>query len=234
MVYCRCVIYRCTDFVFWMSWNTWLRNYNIPNKICSLKSNSVKTIGLKTKMKTQKFIFPFIALLSSSNARFLLAEDIGTAFGVTLGKPFPENIPTTSIEKDGPILFHFLKPVNVKYINTVGTVSFSDSKTNYVCQINGFGKSDSKVERDEAFQILKKILSSKYKSETSETEESLLKNEFSIKQGSRYVSIKSKTVLKDFPKSYQIDVSYSDEILAKHLMDAHMQKKVTETKSESF
>lgn len=185
-------------------------------------------------MKTQNIVFAFIAFLLSSNARFLWAEEIGTAFGVTIGKPFPENIPTTSVETNGAIIFHFFKPNNVKYIKTVGTASFLNSKTNYVCQINAFGEFDSRGDRDEAFDVLKKILSSKYTSETSKNEESLLKDKFYIKQGSRNVSIESKIDLKSFPRSYKIFVLYSDEILAKKIMDAHTEKKVNETNSDSF
>jgi hypothetical protein len=183
------------------------------------------------KQPINKFLIIFLFLKASV---LLNAEEIGTAFGVTLGKEFPKTIPTISTSTNGAIVFHDFKPNNVKYIESVMTVSFVTDKTNYVCSIGGVGKFQSKLDQDEAADILKDLLSAKYMTSTSRKKESAFRKTFSIEQGSRSVSIKKEINLSNFPRAYQISVDYGDEVLAQQVLDYQKQLKLKQTKSDSF
>lgn len=185
-------------------------------------------------MKNQPLIKFFVVFLLLKLSTFLKAEEIGTAFGVTLGKPFPKTIPTISTTTNGAFVFHDFKPNNVKYIESVMTASFVTDKTNYVCSISGYGNFKSKLEQDEAVDILKDLLSTKYTTSTSRKKQSAFRNIFSIEQGSRTVSIQTEINLSNFPMAYQISIIYLDEVFARQILDYQKQLKLKQTKSDSF
>lgn len=175
-----------------------------------------------------------IIFLHPSSGFLLQADEIGTAFGVTLGKPFPETISSTAVITNGAIIIHNFKPTNVKYIESVATASFVTEKTNYVCSITGFGNFESKLEQEEAVEILRDVISKKYTTPGSRKKESVLQKKFSIEQGSRSVTIEKQTDLSNFPRAYRFSINYGDELLARKILDSQKQLKLKETKSEVF
>ena len=184
------------------------------------------------KINIPNFILAVVLSLSTEN--LLSAEEIGTAFGVTIGKPFPETISTISKTTNGVIVIHIFKPKNIKYIETVATASFVNDKTNYVCSITGFGNFETKTEQDEAAEVLKGLLETKYTTSTSRKKESVLQRRFSIEQGSHSVSIETEINLSNFPRAHQISVNYADEVLARQIIDYQKRLKIKQTNSDSF
>lgn len=178
--------------------------------------------------------FKLVLVLSLSTTNLLSSEEIGTAFGVTIGKPFPESVSTISTTTNGAIVIHIFKPKNIKYIESVATASFVNDKTNYVCSITGFGNFETKTEQDEAAEVLKALLATKYTTSTSRKKESVLQRRFSIEQGSRSVSIETELNLSNFPRGHQISVNYADEVLARQILDYQKRLKIKQTNSDSF
>lgn len=170
------------------------------------------------------------ALLTAS---FLAkAENIGTAFGVTIGQPIPESVSLLSSSTNGPLVISRFRPSGVRYIDSVYVTSYVTKDTNAVVCVTGFASFENRHDSEEAFEVVKEVLIKKYVTDKSRTRNGF--NEFVIDQGDRSVRLKSQIELSRFPRSYGIHVSYGDEKLAQVASDAQKAKLVKETPSTNF
>jgi hypothetical protein len=163
-----------------------------------------------------------------------LSDEISAAFGITLGQKIPENVKIDSCETNGNFLLSFFKTADVKYIEEIAIASYIDTGTNFVAYINGYGKFDSEFKQQEAYEVLKDVISKKYLNKNSRFKESLSKNKFKIEQGARSVEISKIVDLKRFPLSYRIAIIYADEILCRKLVESDMERKSKDVKINQF
>lgn len=185
----------------------------------------------KSTMNRSSLSLALCTLLAATSP--MLADELGTAFGVTIGKPLPDNASVSRNETNGVIATSFLQPTNsVKYLQRFMVVRLVTEETNVVVSLTGRGAFGEKSERDEAFDVLKEVITKKYKTDSARTAETL--NRFTIWQGTKVAELSKDMDIKQFPSSYIVTLQYSDETLAELAVKAQKARKVQETPTDGL
>lgn len=154
--------------------------------------------------------FLFIIVIASSSGYLLQADEIGTAFGITIGKPIPENIETVHAVTNKHIVNQSIAFPNTRYISSVWVSSISTKTNRIVFNIQASGRFKYISDLENAYEYFKSIIKEKYGTNIFENQSGNNKKA-RLHQGNRYVEIIADYQRKEPDDNYTLIINYGDD-----------------------